>query len=382
MNFLEKYASNCGVKISKPSIPYAYFPMQAEKYIVIDNRNRNISNIYDLYDDVISYIYEYLINEEIYIVNLCSSEKHIIAKTFPYLFLSKKQEAYILKNSLLNICSDNYSSHISDCFDVPSIGLYSSIPSNATKPIIGNKHSVLESKRNGNLPSYFDSEMPKNINYISPEEIAQKILDKLGIKTKIKNETVYTGSLYAIKLVEVIPDFIPDSTFLLKNAINIRMDYNFDEEILQYWLSNRYTNILTKKPVNLSLLKHFKENIIQFTIEINESFTEEYIKEAKECGIPVKIFCSEKEKLSHYRMKFFDFEVEESIFKSRKDLEAKDLTGLKFLSSRMLISKGKKYSSKKNLDLGIELCNSYEDVIDDPSFWEDLDYYRIIKIYE
>jgi hypothetical protein len=379
MNLLEKYSTTCGVKISNISVPYSYFPLAVDKYIVIDNRNRNHHNTYDLYDDVISYCYKDFIENGISIISLCSSERTIIAKTYPYISLSKKQEAYILKNSLLNICSDNYSSHISDYFGVPSIGLYSTMPSEVTKPIINTKHKVIESKKLGNLCSYFDKENPKLINFISPEEISNAIFESLGIGKKTKNETVYTGNFYAVKVVEVSPDFIPDPNFLKNKTINIRMDYHFDENNLQYWLSNRAASILTNRPVNPEILFAFKKNVLQLAIDINDSFDEDYLKSAQETGVNLKIFCRDKNKLEKYRIKFFDFEIEQSHYKSRKDLEIDDLSNLKFLSSRMLISNNKKYSCKRNLDLGIELGQTYENIIDEECFWEDLDYYRIIK---
>ena len=60
MNLLEKYSSSCGVKISKPDIAISYFPHRFDKYIVIDNTNKNSMNVYDLYSDVISYIFPIL----------------------------------------------------------------------------------------------------------------------------------------------------------------------------------------------------------------------------------------------------------------------------------------------------------------------------------
>lgn len=383
MNILEKYSTTCGTKIKEPYVAHSYFPMHLDKYIVIDNRNRNIFNTYDLYDDVISYIYPTLIENGIGIIDFAINERRILPKTHPYIQLSKKQEAYILKNSLLNICSDNYSSYISECFNVPSIGLYSTMPSSVTKPYWNKNHTVLESSRLGNLPSYFDAETPKCINFISPEEITNEIFKILNINKKIENKTIYTGNYYAIKLIEVIPDFIPDKNYLTGKSINVRMDYCFDEKILQYWLSDRFSNILTNKQIDVRILEHFKQNIAQFTVDINDSFDSEYLKMVQEAGINLKIFCSDVEKINQYRIKFFDFEIEESIFKSKKDfLDAyKEVnSNLKFLSSKILISRGKKYSCKASLDKDIELGSSFEDVIDDKVFWDDLDYYRIIEI--
>jgi len=77
MNVLEKYASSCGVKISDPDVGISYFPLPYEKYIVIDNRNRNGMNVYDIYSDVIAYIKPVLQKQGIEIVSFCKDSKSI-----------------------------------------------------------------------------------------------------------------------------------------------------------------------------------------------------------------------------------------------------------------------------------------------------------------
>lgn len=75
MNTSKKYASSCGVPLSDPTVAVGYFPLKSDKYIIIDNRNRNDMNIYGLYSDVISYIYPYLEERGIKIVSFCKSQK-------------------------------------------------------------------------------------------------------------------------------------------------------------------------------------------------------------------------------------------------------------------------------------------------------------------
>ena len=59
MNILEKYSSNCGVKISRPSVASSYFPLRDEAYMVLDGRSLYQSNLYDLFPDVIAYVSPY-----------------------------------------------------------------------------------------------------------------------------------------------------------------------------------------------------------------------------------------------------------------------------------------------------------------------------------
>lgn len=381
MNTTEKYALSCGVRIKRPKIGASYFPLKFDKYIVIDNRNKYDSNVYSLYSDVVSYLYPVLEKEGIKIVSFCKDVGSGIDKTSVYVNLTKKQESYIIENSLLLIGSDNISNHLADIFDIPSVGLYSAFPSEVSKPIYSAKHHVIESERQNNLPSYGVPENPKAIDFIEPEKIAQKVLDILDIDFKINHETIYLGDLYATKVVEVVPNFVADVSFMNKRALNIRMDKHFDEQKLCHWLNDRYLNIMTDRPISLDILRHFKKNIAQFTVNINKDFDQEYLKNVQEIGIKLEIFCEDEKNIENLRFQFFDFDVHESFYKSVEDLKNVDKNGqIYFLSSKIILSEGQKYScysaerSKKPLTGNVEM------VYDDPDFWKECDYYRLLRI--
>jgi len=379
MNILEKYSLTCGVRPEHPSVPVGYFPIPYDKYIVIDNRNKNSMNVYDMYSDVISYIYPILESQGIEIVSFCRDDKSLLEKTKTYISLSKKQEAYILSNSLLNIGSDNLSCYFSNALGVSSIGLYSIYPSQINKPIWSDTHTCIESDRCGNLPSYGVKEDPKAINFISPEVIAQKILEKIGIEHKIPFETIFIGDLYPIKVVEVIPDFAVSSSFMNKRALNLRMDYHFDEENMCRWLKDRYLNILTDQPINIDLLKYFKNNIVQITVNIEKGFSESYLKSIQQIGIKTEIFCETKNEINKYRFDFFDFDINENIWKSKEDAGEKVSPNTKFLTSKILLSNGKKYSCYEAKLQEKELTDKPEVIYDTPEFWKELDHYRLIN---
>jgi hypothetical protein len=379
MNVLEKYASSCGVKLDSPTVASSYFPLPYDRYIVIDNRNRNGMNVYDMYTDVIAYIAPVLKEHGIGIISLCKDTKSIIEKTRPYISLNKKQEAYILDNSLLNVCSDNLSSYFSSALDVPSISLYATYPADINKPIWSEKHLCIESKRSGNLPAYGVKEDPKSINFIEPEKIAQAVFDKLNIDKKIKWESIFIGDHYPVKIVEVIPDFVADPSFMKSRALNVRMDHHFDEKILCYWLKDRYLNILTDKPINIDILKYFKKNVAQFTVSINDEFTEEYLKSVQEIGIKLEIFCEDLDKINEYRFKFFDFQVNDSDWKSKEDAGDELTDQTKFVTSKVVLSGGKKYSCYESKKQEKELTGEPEVIYDTPEFWKELDHYRLIN---
>jgi hypothetical protein len=371
MNVLEKYAANCGVKIRKPYVPVSYFPLKEKDYIV-----------YECFQDVMGYLSPILKKNGIDIYSFDQDDNNLIEGARPFIGLYKKQESYLIKNSRLVIGCDNLSNYMAAALGVPSIGLYSAYPASSTAPLWGDKHISIESHRDGNLPAYGVAETPKTINFIEPEKIANQVFEILGVDCKVDHKTVYMGDLYSTKVVEVIPDFSPSPDLLQGRAINLRMDYHFDEEGAIRWLEGRKINILTNKPVNLNLLKYFKKNIAQLTININDDFEEGYLEEAKATGTNVQIFCENTDRLQDYRFRLFDFEVNESIFKKKEDLE-EDLHKLnentKFLSGKVLLSGGKKYSCREAQKSKKELTGAPELIYDSDDFWKELDHYRLIN---
>ncbi len=382
MNILEKYSANCGVKIVRPTPASSYFPLREERYIILDLRNKYLTNIYELFSDVLAYIDSSLKSAEIKIYVFNSDERDIIAGTQPFINLTKKQEAYLIKNSLLVVSGDNLSAYYASAFEIPSIGLYSAYPAACTAPLWSSLHTPLSSDRCGNLPAYGIEETPKTINFIKPENLATVILEKLSIDFAIGVETIYMGDHYPIKVVEVIPDYVAPPDFLRGRAINLRADYHFHEERIIHWLQGRMVNLLIAEPINLNLLKYFKQNIVQLTVNINDSFSEEYLKSVVATGIKLEIFCEHKEKLSDFRFKLFDFDVEESIFKSKKDLDESLNQFNKntyFLSGKILISDGEKYSCLEAKKQKNVLTGEPEIVYDTKDFWKELDHYRLFN---
>ena len=382
MNVLEKYAANCGVKIREPFVASSYFPLKDTPYIILDNRSKFAPNSYDLFGDVMPYIVPVLKRENIDIYSFEKNDKNVIEGAQPFVGLFKKQESYLIKNSKLVVACDNVTNYFASGLGVPSIGLYSAYPSQCTEPLWGDKHTSIESHRDGNLPGYGVAETPKTVNFIEPEKIANHIFKSLGLDDRVNHETFYMGDHYAVKVVEIIPDFIPSADFMKNRALNVRMDYHFDEQILIHWLQNRKINLLTDKPINLNLLKYFKNNIVQLTVNINESFTVDYLTQVKNIGINVEVFCEEESKLADYRFDFFDFDVNENMFKKKEDLDdnlCKLNESTKFLSGKILLSEGKKYSCYEAKKAKKELTPNAELVYDTSDFWKELDHYRLLN---
>ena len=382
MNILEKYSSNCGVKISRPSVASSYFPLRDEAYMVLDGRSLYQSNLYDLFPDVIAYVSPILQKHNIKIYSFSANEEEILPDTQAFINLTKKQEAYLIKHASLLVSGDNLSAYYASALGTPSIALYSAYPAACKRPLWSDSHTALESDWLGNLPAYGLDEEPKAINFIKPELIANTLLEKLKIEDRISIETIYIGNHYATKVVEVIPDFTVPPDFLAGKAINLRADYHFDEQIIIHWLQGRAVNLLVEKPISINLLKYFKKNVVQLTVNINESFSEEYLLEVGATAIPLEIFCDNEERLNDLRFNLFDFDIEENIFKRKEDLDEsliKFNKNTQFLSGKVLMSEGQRYSCLEAKKQKKVLTGDPEVVYDTKDFWKELDHYRLFN---
>jgi len=383
MNLTEKMALDCGVKISKPYLDKYFLPIKNDNYIIIDTRSKNVAGEYDYFNDVLDLIKGYLKEAKIDVFQLATDKSAKLACDKCYISINKKQENYLISKAKLLISNENYSLYTAAVFDVKSIGLYSVYNSKNTRPV-WNQHSqiILESNREGNLPSYGTlKETPKTINFISPYIIAKNILDSLNIDNDLHRfDLVNLGKSFNQKIVEIVPDFISGEDFMKGRSINLRLDYikNLNVSVFNYWLTNRKVNIITDKDINVNLIAPHKNNIILMTIMMSANVSERFLKHCKAIGLKLKIFCDDKQKLNEYRFKFLDWEInkdfeETSILNNLPTISEKS----KFISSKILISKGKQFSCKANYLLNKHLDNSEEHVILSKEFGQEIEFFKI-----
>jgi hypothetical protein len=289
----------------------------------------------------------------------------------------------LISKARLLISNENYSLHIASVFNTKSIGLYSLFNPINTRPVWNtNSQIILESHRDGNLPSYGRlNESPKTINFISPYVIAKNILNSLGISNDLERfELVHLGKSFNQKIVEIVPDFVSDANFMKDRSINLRLDYikNLNSSVFNYWVSNRKVNIITDKDININMVAPYRNNILLMTIMLSENISEKFLKHCKSIGLKLKIFCDDKNKLEEYRFKFLNWDVHQD-FENEGALDK--LTNLsknsKFISSKILISKGKQFSCKANYFANKHLDNSEESVILSKEFEQEIEFFKI-----
>lgn len=383
MNLTEKMALDCGVKISKPHIDRLFMPVKNEKFIIFDTRAKYSSGYYDYFSDVFDLIKGYLKQNNIDVFQITTEKGHRLPCEKCYITINKKQEAYLISKAKLLISCENYGLYLASVFGTKSIGLYSIYNSKNNRPVWNSESQIiLESDRNGNLPSYGElNESPKTINFISPYEIAKRILDSLNIENDLHNfELVNLGSSFAQKIIEVVPDFISNEAFLKDKSINLRLDYidSLNANVFNYWLTNRKVNLITDKDINVNLIAPYRSNIIMLTVIMSDNISERFLKQCKSIGLKVKIFCNNKEKLSEYRFKFLNWDIEKDYDENRKLKNFKNVSDQSFfISSKVLISKGKQFSCKANFLRNKALDKTQEHVILSEDFEEELEFFKI-----
>jgi hypothetical protein len=376
-------ALDCGVKISQPYLDRYFLPIRNDNYIIIDTRCKNATGEYDYFNDVLELVKPYLKEADIDIFQIATDKNVKLACDKCFITINKKQENYLISKARLLISNENYSLHIASVFNIKSIGLYSLFNPNNTRPV-WNKNSqiVLESHRDGNLPSYGRlNESPKTINFISPYVIAKNILDSLGIANDLDRfELIHLGKSFNQKIVEIVPDFISDANFMKDRSINLRLDYvtNLNSSVFNYWVSNRKVNIITNKDININMVAPYRNNILLMTVMLSENISEKFLKHCKTIGLKLKIFCDDKDKLEEYRFKFLNWDIHqdfenEGALNKLINLSEKS----KFISSKILISKGKQFSCKANYFANKHLDNREESVILSKEFEQEIEFFKI-----
>jgi hypothetical protein len=363
----EEYAKSCGVKIGKPVLNPHYFPVLHDKYITIHNDKKVQAKEYDMWPDVIELIRPFL--GEIKIIQIGAFGEPTIFGVDDHIPTSSlKQSSYIIKNSLAHVGIDSVPVHIASAFDKPVVGIYAHTYANTCCPLWNDKSKfiTIESDRGGNKPSFSLEEHPKTINFIKPEEIAQAVLDVLGIEEKINHKTIFIGNNYTSKFLEVIPTSEPR---LMPSPIDVRMDIAHNEQNLSFIVRDYEVEVTLSKPIDKRFLACGRIKKIAYK---SDRFDPEFCDLIKTHAIPHALICTSPETLSEEREKNFDLLInylneEEIILNNKKRIKVDDFSKVKIKSGKTIVVGQQAYETffdlndRKNLD----------------HFYLDLDYFRV-----
>lgn len=380
MNLQNVYATALGViPKEKPILNEKFFPLTAEKFILIHNDNKLPSKYYELFPEVISLLKPVLHKLGYRIYQIGGKNDPIIEGTDgQFLGLSWGQTFYLMKRASLFIGIDSVCSHIAAAYEIPSVVLFSHTYESqvTTNWLPVDKKIILEPEWGNRKPSYQPNESPKMIRTIKVERVVQAVFDLLCKGVQLNMKTIRVGEDYYSPVIEIVPDHFGENPALKNGYLHFRMDLNHNEQCLFHWLSKGYkAHIISRKPVTLDGLKQFRPNIGRLILMADslESFSAEYLKAAKNLGLDVLIFCEKKEILPQMREKFFDYVVEELDWPEQKELD-KISKDAKFFTKKQLISNGQIYPSVAHYKNNIPFSRANQ-IIDCPEFWLDMEYF-------
>jgi hypothetical protein len=382
MRLLDTYATNTGSKIDKPFIYSKYFPLPIGKYITFQAQTPYDSRNYSYWQEVISLIHPYLNKNNINIVQVGTKDEKPLNGVINLLGQTNiNQLAYIIENNILHFGADSLCVHLSSYFNKLIVSLYSISNPNVAGPHFGDKskHILLKGyERIGNKkPSYSQVESPKSIDEIKPEEIAGAILKLLDIKYSNLPESIYFGKDLNARSFELIPDEITDvNSISIENPI-VRMDYCFNEQVLENILSAKKTIIFTNKSIKKDLIKKYKKNILQVIYIIEEDNDINFVKLLKNNSINYTLLSFLEESiLNKYKIDYMDYNlIIDKKHKTKEDAKIIDANNLFYKSSRTLVSSKGQFISRYDW-----LYNSGNKVVDDPEFWKEIDNFYIFKL--
>ncbi len=187
----------------------------------------------------------------------------------------------------------------------------------------------------------------------------------MNIAPPEKKTTLHVGHSFSQPLLELIPSVGVDRSFNPELPIAIRMDLEHNEQVLtQVLQTGRKVNIVSKTPINLGLLNHFKAQIESLNVEVDETTPAAYITQVKKIVKQHTFFSrtSDDDVLARLRFTFFDVaNIERVTYKTRADFETSireylnlpdasldsylKLGTLKFKAQKYVLSRGKIYLS-------------------------------------
>ena len=347
MHLIERYATACGVKIDKPYIYDTFFPVNVEKYISFQPFSKYQSKNYDYWDEVVSIISPYLQKNNITLVHIGAKDDKAVNNTLNLCGqTSISQAAYIIKNSIMHVGADSFAAHIASGYGKKIVALYSNNNVNNVKPYWTKPEDmVLLSPKINKKPQYSVNESPKSINNIKPEAIAEGILKLLNIPYNNLPKTVYIGNEYINKTLEIIPDKPINPAQIGLETLVIRMDYIFNEQVLELFLQQKKCIVFTNKPINEELLKKYKQNIPQLIYIVEKDNDTSFVKTLKRNTINAAFisYLSEEE-LNQFKLDYMDYGLIVKRDHPTDKIEISNNTYFK--SSRILISSEGQFNSK------------------------------------
>lgn len=380
-----------GQKINKVYLYDKFFPLPfTNKYIVFAPHSKDSKN-YDYWQNVLNILSTFLEKEGIKIVQVGAGGERPYAHCYHTMGQTNiNQISFLVKNSIGVLSTDTFVHHIADAFGVKSVMLCSNNYVNNVRGYFnpGNQIVIESPKEPNEKPCLSLQENPKSINKIKSEDIAKSVCKMLGISYSYEYDTVFLGDISHVTMIESSCDHVVNHNQFGIPSIIMRMDYNFNEQVLINQMQICEVSIVTNKIVNINILNHFKPRIkeIVYIIEDKSSADANWAKSVINTGIPFKILSTmSAEDINSIKLDFWEIGIIHHKPKLSaidcKSLNDKPLDKLFFKSSKFVIGKGKLYPSKASYlqDKSINDFDAISPIIDHTDFWDDMQSYRILE---
>ena len=393
MHIVESTALTCGAKIDEPYIYKNFFPLPYEKYIVFAPQNKIPSKDYLYFQDVINCIFPILESKGIKILYVGPKDgisyNGVINLNGR---LTMSQVAYLIEKALAFIGIDGFEAHIASVANIPMICINSSTYANNTGPYFGDKskQTIFESfLRTGNKkPSFNVNEVPRCINLVKPEEIANAVFKAVEINYSVPFKTVFVGEKYSHFTIQEVLSDSKRPSFNADSMVEVRADLHFNEEELVPILAHyKKTLLITDRPIKLDILKTFKPHIQALGYRIVDGHADlQFLEAVRELGIKIVLVSSlSQEQINALKIKYYEFGVIVKLKEYSPELInelKKDMDKLYYRSAKVVASQDKVFYSFAAREKGIHLENNfeYQKAIDSPSFWENLDFFTLVKL--
>lgn len=370
MHILEQYSLSCGLKIDKPYIFEKFFPIPFDKYIVLDVSSEFENQKYNYWKEVIDFVAPYLDKNNIKIIHLINENETILNNclTVQAQLLTPNHKAFIIKNSLMYVGTNNFDIQLASSYDKQIVSLYSNLLPNQIGPFWSNQNNIklLTPDFKDKKPSYFTQENKKLINTIKPELISKSICDLLEIKDINYNKTLYIGDRYGIPILEAFPDQVIPQSLFPNYLLNIRLDYkeNLEDSDYNYILSNlqlRPCALVTNKKINLQPFLQFKERVTNIFYDITENIDIEFINELNFYGFKFILIFNESENntdiLNNRKFELIDIPQNIEIVNKNTNLDIDIKENTFYKSFKFIFKNNKVYNSKSASIQDIPLSN-------------------------
>lgn len=395
MHLLESYALNTGLQIRKPHIYDNFVPInQKGRYISFQPFSQASARSYQNWEEVLAILQPLFEKHDIGIVQLGLPNEPLLkgcedlrGRT------SFNQAAYVIKNSILHLGADSFGVHFASGYQKKIVSIYGPLLPSNSGPYWSKEEDVVciePVRREGEKPSYAAVEVPKQLDRIKPEDIASSVAKLLNLDLNYNYKSLYLGQEYPAKKIELIPEsFLTNWKDLNVDSLILRMDKVFNEDVLIRQLQLSSCSIVTNKAIDLKILKHFKDKILEFVFYVDQDTDPEYFIELRKIGIKFLLLTSlEKNEFDKIKLKYLEVGTifpkpvgkRESIEGRIKDIDPKNLY---YRSARYVVKGQSLYPCFAEIAEQNAVTKTRSDepmpIIDHPDFWADLASFIILE---